>query len=45
MLDYVREKFRAEGFIFPHQFLNVGETKFYQSKYLEYVKKYGTKGR
>jgi len=44
MLDYVREKFRAEGFIFPHQFLNVEETKFYQSKYLEYVKKYGTKG-
>lgn len=39
-----RESFRENGFLFPVQFLNEEEKIFYENKYNEYAKIYGSSG-
>ena len=45
MASDVREEFMKNGVLFPVDVLNENETEFYQQKYSEYLKQYGSKGK
>jgi len=45
MLKNARERFDEDGFLAPVKFLDKGEIEFYQSKYRNYEKLYGSGGK